>query len=324
MSGPPDRGTAVLRGGAIGDFVVTLPLLAGLRQAYPAARLAVVAHGQVGALAEAGGLADEVRALDSRAIASFFQNAQPPDAEWVAWFRGFTRIISFLHDPTGDLHGQLGHSGAQVIRGPTRPLDGHGTAASQLADPVLGALGLPRIDPGTFRLTLPCAAHDQAELILRTGPWMALHPGSGSPRKNWPVERWAGFVTRLFAARPEVRLLLLGGEADADAVQALSSRLPPARLHVVFDAPLAHVAGLLAACEYFLGHDSGLAHLAAAVGIPVFQLFGRGDPSVWSPPQTGVIAIPAPGGDLHRLEVDAVWAQFAAAQGPGGKGGISP
>jgi len=300
--------TLVLRGGAIGDFVVTLPLLAALRERFPG-RLAVATAPGVGALAQAGGLADEVRDLGGRDFGTLFGPNPTPVPALVDWLREFGRVVSFLHDPDRAVARALGPSATEkLVQGLPRPRDGHGPAARQLLDSVAAALGLPATDPAAFRLTLPCGVHDEAELALRAGRWWAVHPGSGSPRKNWPAARWAELLNTLLLAEPTLRLVLLGGEADDAALDALAARLPRGRYTVIAHRPLLEVAGLLAAGERFLGHDSGLGHLAAALGRPTLQLFGPSDASVWAPPQPQARILQAPGGDLARLEVAQVLA----------------
>ena len=139
-----------------------------------------------------------------------------------------------------------------------------------------------------------------------------MHPGSGSPRKNWPVERWIETAQTLLTRRTNLRLLILAGEADRAARRAMDATLPHERIWIVDHAPLPRVAALLAACESFLGHDSGIAHLAASAGIPCVLLFGPSDASVWSPPQPRVRTIQSPDGILDRLPVEQVLDEIAA------------
>lgn len=300
--------TLVLRGGAIGDFIVTLPLLSALRERFPG-QLAVASAPGVGALAQAGGLADEVRDLGGREFATLFGPDATPVPELVDWLRGSDRVVSLLHDPDGAVARALGPSAAaKLVQGLARPRDGGGRAARQLLDSVTAALGLPTTDPADFRLSLPCVVHDEAEVALRAGRWWAVHPGSGSPRKNWPPARWAELLAALLQAEPTLRLALYGGEADEAALATVAAALPRGRFAMFSHRPLVAVAGLLAACERFLGHDSGLGHLAAALGRPTLQLFGPSDASVWAPPQPQARILQAPGGDLARLEVAEVLA----------------
>lgn len=308
----PPSGTLVLRGGAIGDFIVTLPLLDSLRRAFPDEPLELVAHPAIGSIAEAGGLADAVHAIESASLAPFFARDAELPSDWCNRFRSAVRIISLLHDPDAVLAENIRRAGAHAwVQGPHRPVDGGASAARQLAEPIERALGLPAGNPADFRLRLDCAAHDEAENFLVRAPWIAIHPGSGSPRKNWPVERWIELAQTLLDRRANLRLLIVGGEADDAALRALGDALPADRILILEDAPLPRIAALLAACECFLGHDSGIAHLAASTGIPCLLLFGPSDAAVWSPPQPRVRTIRAPEGLLDRLSVARVLAEIA-------------
>ena len=62
----------VIRGGAIGDFILTLPVLAALRRQFPEARLEVLGYPHIAGLAEWGGVVDAVRSIEARSMASFF------------------------------------------------------------------------------------------------------------------------------------------------------------------------------------------------------------------------------------------------------------
>jgi heptosyltransferase-2 len=74
------------------------------------------------------------------------------------------------------------------------------------------------------------------------------------------------------------------------------------------NAPLPVVGAVLKRCQLFLGHDSGLSHLAGAVGVPSVLLFGPTDPAVWAPTNPQVRTVVAPGGMLDALPVEPVLA----------------
>ena len=107
----------------------------------------------------------------------------------------------------------------------------------------------------------------------------AIHAGSGQTvfalSKRWPPDRWAELIPRL---RSECGLtpVLLEGPEDAGVGELIRGEVdvPVVRLH----GPLAEAAAVLAACDLYVGSDSGLAHLAAAVGTPPVTLFGPARP----------------------------------------------
>ena len=154
------------------------------------------------------------------------------------------------------------------------------------------------------------ADHAFANEFLGTtdAPLIALHPGSGSPRKNWPRANWLALGAWLLARTPQPRLLLIGGEADHAQLDTLAAAWRGAPVLPARDLPLPHLAALLARCRLFLGHDSGISHLAAAAGAPCVLLFGPTDPVVWAPANPHVSIVAAPGGDLAALPIAAVQA----------------
>ena len=132
-SSTPSR-ILVVRGGAIGDFVLTLPVLAALKAAHPQAGIGVLSSRECGELAVAGGLADETRSLEGREWAGFFVEKGDCDEVVREWLARFDLVISFLHDPEGVFEANVcGVSGARFVAGCHRPADGTGEAAASVA-----------------------------------------------------------------------------------------------------------------------------------------------------------------------------------------------
>jgi heptosyltransferase-2 len=145
-----------------------------------------------------------------------------------------------------------------------------------------------------------------------------LHPGSGSPRKNWPADRWRALLDHLLRATPaSTPLVVILGEAESTAWENPFPTLPdsPApcrapgssRLVVLRQRPLEELVAVLAGARLFLGHDSGISHLAAACGAPCVLLFGPTAPAIWAPPGEHVRVIAA-GPDLAALPLERVLA----------------
>jgi ADP-heptose:LPS heptosyltransferase len=131
--------------------------------------------------------------------------------------------------------------------------------------------------------------------------FLAVHPGSGSPAKNWPFERFVEAARRLSPGRP---WLLALGPAEDDVPTLAGARLAR-RL------PLRALGAALARAGLFLGNDSGISHLAAACGTRTLALFGPTDPAQWAPVGRAVRTLRAPSRDLADLRVDEVLAQLA-------------
>ena len=96
-------------------------------------------------------------------------------------------------------------------------------------------------------------------------------------------------------------------------MQRLAAALPPARTRVAQSLALADLARRLAGCRAFIGHDSGISHLAAAVGLPGVVLWGDTAPEVWRPPSDKVIVLRHPEG-LTSLPVEAVLRQLRSLE----------
>ena len=91
----------VIRGGAVGDFILTLPALAALRKQFPQTLIDVLGYPHIAALANLGGYANEVRSIEARALAGFFARGGTLDGSLQTYFAQFNIIISYLYDPTG-------------------------------------------------------------------------------------------------------------------------------------------------------------------------------------------------------------------------------
>ena len=122
------------------------------------------------------------------------------------------------------------------------------------------------------------------------GRVVAIHPGSGSPRKNWPLERFIE-TAKTLKAKGTVQPVFLLGEAERDMVAMLVERCPECPLITGLD--IVELASDLRACVAYLGNDSGVTHLAAAVGVPVLDLFGPTDPAIWAPRGARVRVVPS-------------------------------
>jgi heptosyltransferase III len=298
----------VIRGGAIGDFVLTLPAIRLLRENFPAAHLEILGYKHIIALAEGRYYADATRSIEYGGLSRFFiPNTDLPE-DLVEYFTGFQQIISYLYDPDRFFEGNIRRAGVKHYVQGSPKLDDSAHATQQLAQPLESlALYLDEKSPVLY----PTNADQQfaADFLARTfptgdGPLIALHPGSGGERKNWPIDRWAALGETLFAQNP--RLLVIAGEADRPRLAALQEAWSGKPIGVAQDVPLPGLAAILKEARLFLGHDSGISHIAAAVGAPSLLLFGPTDPEIWGPISPKVNFVLAPDYNLENLEVTPV------------------
>jgi heptosyltransferase-3 len=280
----------ILRGGALGDLLFTLPVLDEIRSGFPRSFIEVW-----GVLPQAGLIqsADRVDRLDALDVASLFI-AEPIPGVLRGRLSEFDLAISFLADPGGVVARNLASAGVQRVirRSPAREPSVH--AVYQLAS-VLEPLGLNLRDPVP---KLKIDRHQSQE------PRLGFHPGSGSSTKNWPLECWDDFLQRIGSKFQ--RLLLIGGEADEEVIRAiqLSWKGPPFETAIRRD--LWELAGRLSGCSIFVGHDTGVTHLAAAVRTPTVALFGPTSPAVWRPLGEHVKVIQGNRGRMDAISVRMV------------------
>jgi len=295
----------VIRGGAIGDFVLTLPSIKLLRDRFPGGHLEILGSRHIIALAENRFYADATRSLDSGQLASFFTSDSVLSVDWISYFASFDLILSFLSDPDGIFRGNLERCGVRMFIAGSPKLNDSEHAARQLARP-LEQIGLLLQNPAA-RIYPTEADRAFARNLLAgvRGPVIALHPGSGSETKNWPVENWRILGEHLFSTdRP---VLAIGGEADEERLRLLSVAWKKKPVRFIKNLALPHLGALLES-SVFVGHDSGISHIAAAVGARAILLFGPTDPAVWAPANENVTVLRAPDGNLGLLGVDRVLA----------------
>jgi heptosyltransferase-2 len=305
----------VIRGGALGDFVLTLPAIRMLRQTLPHCHLEILGYRHIAELAVHGGpepgttYADAVRHIEYGPLAAFFARKGELARDLCDYFAGFNQVVSWLFDPDRIFEENLERAGVRHFLGIHEKITDQHHASVQLAR------GLERIaiflDEPTVRI-FPDATSESAAVTWLAEhapeadkrPLIAIHAGSGSERKNWPVGNWQRLGDRL--ASTGSRLVLIGGEADNAVLDTLVRTLAVHSPVIARNLPLPTLAALLARCARYFGHDTGVSHVAAAVGIPCNLLFGPTDPSIWAPLGGNVQIIRPPTGQLATLTPDAV------------------
>lgn len=281
----------VLRGGALGDFVLTLPVFQALRARWPDARVEAATYPRHGRLALAGGAIDAWHSLEQPDFARLFA----PGAEFSGWFMdlvpSFDVIVNLLYDPDDLIVPNLRSLDArQVLALDPRPRERH--AADHLAS-VLHALALYP-EPAEPRLVFQAAPPAGPAPVI-------LHPGSGSPVKNWAWPRFLELARRL--AAHGLPVAFCAGEVEAEQMPELADcPYPVHRFPAVED-----LAPVLASARLFIGNDSGVSHLAAASGVPVIALFGPTRADLWAPRGRGGVTVLRGGPLMRDLAVEPVW-----------------
>ena len=274
----------VYHSGTLENFITTLPAVEVWEREHPGEPLVLLGRPSHGALAPHlfrdtwdAGSARFVRLFSAAGAAAAVRELLPR----------ITRALVFAQE-TSPLHRALSACGlAELVRQDPFP-----AAEVHVVDYHLELFG-DRVRPSdrTPRITTPSTP--ATDLV-------AIHPGSGSARKNWPRDRFEELVSAL-SSRGN-RLAWITGPAD-------DPRPPRGDAQPWSNLPLPELATRLSACRLFVGNDSGVSHLAAAVGCPTVALFGAASERVWSPRGPRVTVIRAATGRLEDIAPSEVIAR---------------
>lgn len=258
----------------MGEFVLTLPVFAALRAQFPDVPIEVLGYPRIAELARAAGLIDAVRSIETRAAAGFFARNAPLDEDLSDYFAKFSVIFSYLYDPDGFFQMNVCKvSAAQFIAGRARPDEGATLHASETFLKPLERLAIFDADAAP-KLPLP-----QRNGL---GAMIAIHPDPATGPRAWPEAKWRNLALAI-TAKTSYRVVLIGDESQARVLQKMSAELPTGRASILNTGALAELATRLTSCQALIGHDSGVSHLAAALGVPCVTVWGNSNAAIWQP-----------------------------------------
>jgi heptosyltransferase-2 len=132
--------------------------------------------------------------------------------------------------------------------------------------------------------------------------FVVFHPGAGKIPNRWPVARFAQLATTIAKERG-LSVLITQGPMDAEPVSAMSSLLPVS--HVIAEGmKIRDVAAILSLARLVISNDTGIMHVAAAVGAPVLSFFGPTDPQQWAPIGTRHRYLLATDGQIDNIGIE--------------------
>lgn len=279
--------TLIYHTGALGDFVTMLPFVKAWNRAHPYSKNILLGRRIFGELGIAAGLFSSVWDIDRAKYASLFSYA--PNAEMKRILSLMDCFIVFASDDSPVI-GNIRSLGAKnIICQQPFPLE-----RISVVDYHLSLLNCPFDDTSFLNIA---ARNTSSCHNLSTAA--ALHPGSGSLKKNWPDERFKQLASLLKIKG--MNILWLYGPAE----ESLEITGTDARTHT---PDLWELAGLLAGCALYVGNDSGVSHLAAATGCPSVVLFGPSDHVIWRPRGPAVRTICSQTGKMEDIAVESVYA----------------
>lgn len=284
---PPGAPVLVARPGGIGDAALLLPCLSALRAAFPRSPVDVLCESRNAPVFSASGMVRRVLRYDAAPVSVLRVLRR---GGWAVFcdteqFHHFSGVMGALARAPVRI-GFAVNPARLGLYSRTVPYDSAGPESEQFARVFSSAAGR-RLDLPPLRGILP------AEKLPPPPPglpprFVAIHVGGSSPRKRWGADNW-GKLAAAIRRDTGMPAVFVGGMADAPTGGLVGDAGGPP-LDFCGKLPLAQTVSVLARASAMVGPDSGLAHLAVAVGTPVVVLFGPGDPAKWGPPpDAGVV-----------------------------------
>jgi ADP-heptose:LPS heptosyltransferase len=282
---PETETILIVRPGALGDTILSLPLLASIRSKHPDARITLLGNPTYQVLLPPG---TDFQSIDSSQWLWLFGSSAGGRSA-----RTFNRAYVILNRADDVARNLLNNGTKLVLTASSTPPQGK-HAVAHLHE----ALGFP-VPPRQPALT-KLAPRGKSDVI-----W--IHPGSGGSKKCIPLEA----ITRLaeiLRSETGLSVAVTAGEAD-DFLRNLpewEKLIHGPRTTLVENRPIAELCKQLGGARLFVGNDSGISHLAANLGVPSAVFFISSDPIQWSPwvPADQLRIIDCRGGVALRLDLE--------------------
>jgi heptosyltransferase-3 len=295
----------VIHPGALGDVLLAIPALRALRRRHPRDEIVLAAQSHVGDLLRTVAVIDARVRFERLRLDRLFVDAALDSAvdlradSVVCWFGA--------SDPT--FAKRMREVAADVIVAPPW------TTSGRVWEHLVATLGEGAGEADRRPVDVPASVRSDGRCALEAAGWdgmtplVVVHPGASGAAKRWPVEGYAEVIAAI-RARARVAVIVHAGPADHEAASALV-RLLDAPTGTLDNPTLDVLAGALGHVSGFFGNDSGVSHLAAAVGVPSLVLFApeRRGWAPWSESATTHVV------SMRELARDDVAAATSALRG---------
>lgn len=284
----------VIRLRSIGDTVLATPSLAALRRQLPTAQIDILLEDWVAPLLEGFDAVDNVIAVGRSGLERMRTARRLRRTKYDVVFNLHGGTTStFFTRATGARH-RVGYANYQYANFYTDLLSSSAdfwgrtpthSAEQQLA--LLGFVGIPVEDRPPSRLPIAAEALRSIEQRLANSglrdphsPFALLHPSTAFITKQWPAENFARLAEHL--AEKGLSIVAVASKSERAVLEELvaRSRVPVTTFD---DLSLPEITALASRAKLFVGNDSGIAHIAAAVGTPTLVIFGSSNRDHWRP-----------------------------------------
>ena len=278
------RTILVIHPGGLGDVLLSFDALAAMRASSPHHAIVLLAGSEVGQLLVHCGVIDQSLSIESSQLSALFTGEGRLLDDQLGVFRRCDLVVAWLSDQTGLLRRTMQELGIPrvILRSPAST-EGH-HQSERFLQTLQGEFPADARPP--LRLHLPEQVLQSGEDALRAVgieramPLIVCHSGSGSRHKCVSAATW-GALIRGCRARQLMPVVVVG-PADEQAAAAISE-LGITDLPILRPRSVTMLAAILAQAQGYIGHDSGVTHLAALLGVPTVAMFGPTDEQRWAP-----------------------------------------
>lgn len=295
------RSGLIIQPGAVGDVILTLPLVRLLKRQVGMEKVDLMGHTEPLELLVGRSDIDETLPIETIELHKLFEDHAgfdlPEGDRLIELFRPYEIIVTFLNDPQGNFEQNLLYTAVithsvEVMELKLKPPSRYRRHAAHYYLEQFVKQFIPArrqnwdeyttdlIQPGPSEIDTgkKLLAEKRVNLLL---PKVLVHPGSGDERKRWPLKNFQRLAALL--AQEGVQVIFLVGPVEqerwgVEAIRGLDAQVP-----VFQGLTLTEVAGLLMCCDGYVGNDSGISHLAAAIGVNTISIFGASQVRHWKP-----------------------------------------
>ena len=262
--------------GAVGDLICLGPTISAIGRRHSPVEIELMGRDELAQFAVGRLGITRGYSIDRREMTHLFRESASDNDDARRFFGAFDRIYCFFNANDASFRRNLNEAsrpGAPSFH-PFRPPDDGHVAAAYLRD----VTGESKLEDFAITL-LPTdieSANRAISGIAQPKNFVAIFPGSGSATKNWPIDK---FVALADGIGKTSRAIFVLGPAEASIERSLANRGHA----VITQKSLGTVAAIARMASSFIGNDSGVSHMASAVGTPGVVLFGPTDPDRWRP-----------------------------------------
>lgn len=274
------RAALLFRLGGLGDLLVALPSLNLLRKSFQGLSLHLVGRAAYGGLLREAGVVDDLFSAAEAQWAPLYDSSNPVPEELDRWLSRYDLIMGWFHSKTGGMLGT--HHRVPELKEVSPKFFVYDPASRVSVSRYFfdGTAEFIREKGRPVFSFEECCSLPSAETHSR-GKSVVIHPGSGSPRKCWPLDRF--FALTRFFQHLGFSGTVVTGEAEERLEEEIRHVSLPPGWRWRRCPPLRELVFLLRSAVFYIGNDSGVTHLAAACGTNVIAIFRKEMETAWKP-----------------------------------------